>query len=90
MRAHEIEVAAAPANIETNILAICPSKLSKLFLEHDNKLAPGPIGSRTKRHADQLHSVLDARLPRRRAAEQRDELAPSHSITSSARTSNVG
>src|SRR5262249_11108243 len=28
--------------------------------------------------------------PRRRAAEQRDELAPSHSITSSARASSVG
>ena len=30
------------------------------------------------------------RPPERRAAEQRDERAPSHSMTSSARASNVG
>src|SRR5262245_30216976 len=45
-------------------------------------------------HADTSHLVglLRARRqrPRRRAAEQRDELAPLHSITSSARASSDG
>jgi hypothetical protein len=44
-------------------------------------------------HADHWHSrLLRARgeRPRRRTADQRDELAPLHSITSSARASTVG
>src|SRR5262245_24804726 len=45
-------------------------------------------------HADAPHApvLLGSRYerPRRRAAEQRDERAPFHSITSSARPSNVG
>src|SRR5262249_19011159 len=46
------------------------------------------------KYADGPHALalLRARRerPRRRAAEQRDELAPLHSITSSARASSVG
>src|SRR5262249_24788753 len=48
---------------------------------------------RAHEHADASHPLrlLRARRerPRRRAAEQRNELAPPHSITSSARASNV-
>src|SRR5262245_48523633 len=42
--------------------------------------------------ADQRHCRLPARRerPRRSAAKQRDELAPNHSIISSARASSVG
>src|SRR5262249_9144791 len=49
-----------------------------------------PIGPQ---HADHGHAtLLRARRerPRYRSAEQRDELAPYHSITSSARASSVG
>jgi hypothetical protein len=56
----------------------------------------GGIAFRAKRkHSDPSNSVglLRARRKRpcsRHAAEQRDELAPLHSITSSARASSVG
>src|SRR5262249_2095831 len=45
-------------------------------------------------HADAPHAIrlllrINNRRPRRRAAESQDELAPPHSITSSARTSTL-
>ena len=45
-----------------------------------------------QQESDHRHRLLRARRerPRRRAAEQRDELATFHSITSSARASSVG
>jgi hypothetical protein len=47
-----------------------------------------------REHADyrQLARLLRPRRerPRRRAAEQRDETSPIHSITSSARASSIG
>src|SRR4029078_9718020 len=54
------------------------------------RVVVGQIGE----HADAPHALTGLR-PRRerarwRASEQRDEVAPSHSITSSARASNVG
>src|SRR4030095_6311537 len=53
------------------------------------------VGRVRHEHADAPHplALLRARRQRprdRRAAEQRDELAPLHSITSSARASSVG
>src|SRR5215467_5235434 len=46
---------------------------------HENANAPHPLGRRLR---------TDRERPRRRAAEQRDERAPLHSITSSARKRN--
>ena len=48
---------------------------------HQHAEAPHPLG---------LLRVRRQRPRRRRAAEQRDKLAPPHSITSSARASSVG
>src|SRR5262245_31935292 len=56
-------------------------------------MAVGHARRKTTYSADTRHSrMLRAcrKRPRRRLAEQRDELAPLHSITSSARPSSVG
>ena len=54
----------------------------------------GSLAARAHEHADAPHplGLLRARRqrPRRRAADERDELAPPHSITSSARATKVG
>src|SRR5262249_25061015 len=54
----------------------------------------GPLGSRggVNEPDHRYRCLLRARRerPRRRAAEERDEIAPHHSITSSARASSVG
>src|SRR6516165_6349961 len=47
---------------------------------HENANAPRPLGRRLRPHHER---------PRRRAAEQRDERAAIHSITSSAATSSL-
>ena len=58
----------------------CPSG-SSAASAHEHADAPHPLG---------LLRARRERPRRRRAAEQRDELAPPHSITSSARASSVG
>src|SRR5262245_56635078 len=84
----------APAFIDLDIAPLGPPQLSKhlpkrretnlriritLFASHQHSNAPLPLG------------LLRARpqRPRRRAPEQRHELAPLHSITSSARASSL-
>ena len=84
-----------PTGFDRNIGANCPSQLLKLFKEHrDQSQCYWIILGEVLENADQSHSLglLPARhyRPRRRAAEQRDELAPlHHSITSSAATCSV-
>src|SRR5262249_33050663 len=55
---------------------------------------PSRIVGNRHQYGDASHPLALLRAgrerPRRRAAEQRDELAPFHSITSSARASKVG
>ena len=65
-----------PECLEDWIDADNPVRVIDAFVE---KLDLSGLGLRARRQR-----------PRRRAAEQRDELAPPHSITSSARASSVG
>src|SRR5262249_8661334 len=91
----EFNIACAPTSVDPNIAAICPSQL--LQSTHKRRQADrrfrvvlGPVHE----HADAPHALALLRphreRPRRRAAEQRDELAAFHSMTSSARASRVG
>src|SRR6516165_3308863 len=90
--AHQIDVAAAPARVDPHIAAFGPAELSKMPREFREQRLTFWIGrGKIHEHADppNLIGLLRARRERpsgRRAAEQRDEIAPSdHSITSSAR-----
>src|SRR5262245_18699817 len=84
------------AMINPHIAAVTPAQLLQPLLECRKALLVLLIvHGRGREHADAPHplALLAARRERprrRRAAEQRDELAPSHSITSSARASSVG
>src|SRR5262249_52542725 len=88
-------VASAPASIDAKILAFNPSQLTKSLDECRVIRLPRRIGRRAiHQHTDAPRAVSLLRprreRPRCRAAEQRDEVAPIvHSITSSARASNV-
>src|SRR5262249_46080705 len=87
-------VARTPAIDELDIAALYPAQRVKGLLEnHDPRLSFRVIRD-SHQYTNAPHAIgrLRARRqrPRRRAAEQRDELAPLHSITSSARASSVG
>src|SRR5262249_1371159 len=55
------------------------------FASRADKIAGAPVGSLWGRQPARRVLPAPRERPRRRAAEQRDEVAPSHSITSSAR-----
>ena len=90
---HPVNIAGGPTNVHPYVSAVGPTQFRKPLRE------PGQLGLCLKivfavrhQHADPPHSLALLRprreRPRRcRAAEQRDELAPLHSITSSARSS---
>src|SRR5262249_47761432 len=84
--------AGVPANIDAEILALNPSKLPERLHECRQIRFSHRIGRRkAHQHAD-TPRLLRPRRERpccSRAAEQRDELAPPHSITSSARASSA-
>src|SRR5262249_23480281 len=91
-RSYPIDVSAAPTKVHPNVAAIGPTQARKRL--RGSGAASFPLGivfvGRHK-HADAPHplALLRARRerPRRRAAEERDEVAPlNHSITSSARS----
>src|SRR5262245_64075086 len=94
MSANVVGMCCGPAGVDLHIAANVPAQLPQPLQEHPS---PGLIISIVRacgqEHADPPHLVsrlLRARRerPRRRAADQRDELAtPNHSITSSARPS---
>src|SRR5262249_53402037 len=93
--AHVVSVAAAPAVVDTDVLADDPTRL----LETLRKRRKAGLGLRiVRRHAHQYADpphplgLLRPRRerPRRRAADERDDRAALHSITSSARASKVG
>ena len=79
-----------PAKFDHDILALDEARLPQALAKCAQAIRVG-IGRSGMEEADHRHCwLLRARRerPRRRTAEQRDELAPSHhSITSSARTS---
>jgi hypothetical protein len=95
---HPVNVAGGPTNGHAQVTAISPTQLRKSLRE------PGEVGLclrivfiKRHQHTDAPHALGLLRTrrerPCRRAAEQRDELAAVqrryHSMTSSARTSNV-
>src|SRR5262249_28269205 len=91
-----IGIAAAPAKLDPYVAAVRPSQFLRLLQEcRDAPLALRVVLGEDGEHADPAHLVgrlLRARRerPRSGAAEKRHELAPFHSITSSARASSVG
>src|SRR5262249_50048500 len=86
-----------PAVVELNVATLRPSELLKPLAECGEEcLIFGVVLGRRHQHADSPHAAAPLRARRerprrRRAAEQRDELAAFHSITLSARsTSGAG
>src|SRR5262245_59363553 len=85
-----------PAGIDPQVAALAPSQLAERLCERGEPGLPlGIVRGDIREHADAPHSVALLRTRRerprrRRAAEQRDELAPIHSITSSASASSDG
>src|SRR5215831_11678018 len=94
--ADAVGIARTPAVLDPHVAAVDPAQLVQSLLERGEACPDVRIvrvRSRPNEHPDAPHSLalLRARRerPRRRAAKQRDELASSHSITSSARASSV-
>src|SRR5262245_3765969 len=90
-------VARAPAVVDLHVPADGPAQLLQPLMEsREARLSFRIVGGEVHKHADTPHAFrpfLRARRyrPRRRAANQLDELAAvTHSITSSARTRSVG
>src|SRR5262245_28772144 len=82
-----------PAILDRHVAAVGPSELAQSPHESGGPVAPGRGRTDAEESDDRpFAGLLRPRgdRPRRRAAEQRDEVAASHSITSSARTSNEG
>jgi hypothetical protein len=88
--ASSIGITGAPAGVDPHVAAIDPAQLLQALQEcREASLAFRIVRRQAHEHADAPHllGLLRARheRPRRcRAGEQRDELAPLHSITSSA------
>src|SRR4029077_17001503 len=88
-------VVSAPTVIDPQVAADGPTRLLQSLQEcRDVGLRLGLVRAREHEHTD-APSALGLLRPRRerppccRAAEQRDELSPSHSMTSSARASSA-
>src|SRR5262249_35736869 len=94
--ANALGIAHGPAIFDARVAAVGPTKLLQALRESGEPgLTFRIIGGEIHEHADAPHrlALLRARRERprcRRAAEQRDEGAPPHSITSSARARSVG
>src|SRR5262245_2168799 len=95
MAAHQPKIAGGPAELEAAVSAVDPAELPQRSHKRRHaglnfRVSLGP----RHQHTDPPHPIglLRARRERprhRHAAEQRDELAPLHSITSSASASNL-
>src|SRR5262249_23593199 len=82
-----------PTNLDRDGAALNPAEFAQPLHQSGDPLAcDGRRGPAQKPNSRQLARLLPARRerPRSGAAEQRDELAPLHSITSSARERSVG
>jgi hypothetical protein len=92
-RSYPIVVIAAPSKVHPHVAALGPAQAGKRLSERRNERQTRHRVA-SQEHADPAHpaALLRARCegPPRRDAEERDELAPNHSITSSAMASNVG
>src|SRR5262245_38616032 len=85
----------SPARVDPHVAADAPARLLETLQERpDAGLKFRIVRSRGQENADETHPLALLRVrserPRRRAAEQRDELPALHSITSSARAMSVG
>src|SRR5262245_48542898 len=97
MSANGVGVGRCPAGVDAQVVALRPPQLPQRLQERpDAGLKFRIVRGYGQEHPDAPHRVLllrpcRERPCRRRSAEQRDELAATdHSITSSARASNVG
>ena len=87
---------ARPASVDPDVAALCPPELLEPLPECGDEGLSFPVAlGIAHQHADPPHALglLRARRERPRscrAPEERDEVAASHSITSSARASSVG
>src|SRR5262249_46791697 len=92
---YPVVVSAGPPKVHPRVTAIDPTQVRKRFCERrDVSLRYGIIFVAPHVHPDPSHPPVLLRSRRERpacgrAAKKRDELAPSHSITSSARPSSV-
>src|SRR5262249_9156193 len=89
-----VNLARSPTEVDSQVAAHRPTELLQPLQERcEASLVVGIVRIPRHEHTDPPHplALLRARRerPRRRAAEQRDELAPFHSITSSAATCSV-
>src|SRR5262249_160899 len=87
-------ITATPSDFKLHIAIFGPTQLMQQLYEHRETGLLGCRFGRTHEHADPPHplGLLCARRERprcRRAAEKRDELAASHSITPSASPSSL-
>src|SRR5262249_13897935 len=91
--ANVAHICTAPMHIDLDIAAIQPAKLCESLLKSCNPRLPQRVITGAHQYSDVSYSVRLLRprreRPRRHAAEQRDEIAPVHSITSSARASSM-
>src|SRR5262249_34511955 len=94
--AHGAGLAVAPAIVDADILPDGPTQLRQALREsRQPRVSFRIVRSERGKHADAAHPRRLLRARRkwpccRRAADERDELAPPHSITSSARADKVG
>src|SRR5262249_1506928 len=94
--AKAIEIARAPAVLDPHVTADTPAQFGQSLRESRNVFESCRIAlDRAHKHTDAPHPLTLLRVSRkrprrRRAAEQRYELAALHSITSSARVSSAG
>src|SRR5262249_41828604 len=88
-----VELTLRPAVLNRNIVVFEMASFAQPLAKSDKGITPR-LDRNAVENPDHRHRRLlrpRRQRPRRRAAEQRDELAtPDHSITSSARASNVG
>src|SRR5262249_52774870 len=89
-------IASTPAGVDPHVAAVGPAQLLQpLHERRETGLTIRIVRGLANEPSDPPHLLGLLRLcrkrPRRRASEQRDELAPPHhSITSSTRASSVG
>src|SRR5205807_921067 len=91
----EVRISCWPSEIELNVAAFYPPEVLEAFLKRrDERLCFGIAGVECQHHSDPTHplGLLCTRSERQDSptANQRDELPPPHSITSSARASTIG
>src|SRR6516164_4466856 len=95
MAAKALCVAPAPTKVDTHVTADRPARfLQPLQERRETRLSFRVVRGEIHEHADAAHALAllracDERPRCRRAAEERDEVPPVHSITSSTATSSL-